>query len=92
MVSEKEVEVINEIVIEDMYQQLLKEEQNGTLKIYRYEFNDDYRRRIAAHIVDRLFRFELNLSNCMEQDVRFATYYKDVIQALLDIMDGHLLQ
>ena len=92
LVSENEVEVRREIVIENLYEQLLKEEQNGKLKIFRYEFNDDYRKKVASHIIDRLFRFEIDMNNCMEKDVRFATYYKDMIQALIDIMDGHLLQ
>ena len=91
-VSEKEVEVMNEIVIEDLYQRLLEEEQNGNLKIFRYKFSDEYRKKIASHITDRFFRFEIDLSNCIEQDIRFATYYKDIIQALINIMDGHLLE
>ena len=92
LVSDKEVEVISEIVIEDLYQRLLEEEQNGNLIIFRYEFSDEYRKKISSHIIDRLFRFEIDLSNCIEKDIRFATYYKDIIQALIGIMDGHLLQ
>ena len=91
-VSEKEVEVISEIVIEDLYQRLLEEEHNGNLKMFRYEFNDEYRKKIASHITDRFIRFEIDLSNCIEKDIRFATYYKDIIKALIGIMDGHLLQ
>lgn len=92
LVSEKEVEAKEEIVINDLYQRLLKEEQNGTLKIFRYEFNDTYRKMISSHIIDRLIRFSIDLNNCIETDARFATYYKDIIQALIGIMDGHLLQ
>lgn len=92
LVSEKEVEVIREIVIVDLYEQLLKEEQNENLKIYRYSFCDDYRKKVASHVVDRLFRFEIDLDNCMEKDIRFATYYKGIIYAIQDVMDGHLLQ
>ncbi len=92
LVSEKEVEVKREIAIDDLYQRLLTEEQNGTLKIFRYEFSDEYRKKIASHITDRLFRFKIDLRNCIEKDIRFATYYKDIIQALVCIMDGHLLQ
>jgi hypothetical protein len=90
-VCEKEVEVISEIVIEDLYQRLLEEEQNGNLVIHRYEFTNEYRKKIASHIIGRLIRFEVDLSNCFESDIRFASYYKDIIQALNDIMDGHLL-
>lgn len=92
LVSEMEVEVIREIFIEDLYQKLLKEEQYGNLKVFRYEYNDEYRKKIASHITDRFFRFEIDLRNCIEQDIRFATYYKGIIQSLIDIIDGHLLQ
>lgn len=92
LVSENAVKVKREIVIDDLYQQLLIEEQNGTLKIFRYEFCDEYRKVIASHITDRLFRFEIDLNTCMEKDVRFAVYYKGIIQALICVMDGHLLQ
>ena len=33
-VSEKEVEVISEIVIDDMYQRLLEEEHNGKVQMF----------------------------------------------------------
>lgn len=92
LVSEEEVEVIKEIAIDDLYARLLTEEQKGTLNLFRYEFSDPYRQKIASHIVDRLFRFEIDLRHCIDHDVRFATYYKDIIQALLSITDGHLLQ
>ncbi len=92
LVSEKEVKVVKEIAVEDLYQRLLSEEQNGTLKLVRYAFNDEYRKKIASHIIDRLFRFQIDLSHCMERDVRFATYYRDILQALVHIMDGSLLQ
>lgn len=92
LVCESEVEVINEIVIKDLYQRLLEEEQNGKLEIHRYEFCDEYRKKISTHIVDRFIRFEVDLSKCVEQDERFATYYKGIIQELIRVMDGHLLQ
>lgn len=91
LVCEHEVEVINEIVIEDLYQRLLDEEQKGNLRIHRYEFCDDYRKKIASHVVDRLIRFDIDLSRCMEQDKRFASHYKGIIRQLLGAMDGHLL-
>lgn len=91
LVCEHEVEVINEIVIEDLYQRLLEEERKGGLRIYRYEFCDEYRKKIAAHVVDRLIRFDIDLGSCMEQDKRFASHYKGIIRQLLGAMDGHLL-
>ncbi len=92
LVCEQEVKVTEEIVVEDLYQRLLLEEQHGNLKIMRYALHGEYRKKIASHIVDRLFRFQIDLSNCMERDVRFATYYKDTIQALVPIMNGCFLQ
>lgn len=92
LVCECEVEVLNEIVVKDLYERLLEEEQNGNLEIHRYEFCDEYRKKISDHVVDRLIRFEIDLTKCMEQDVRFLTYYKNLVKALITVMDGHLLQ
>lgn len=91
LVCEKEVDVVKEIVIDDVYERLSEEEQNGNLKLFRYDFCDEYRKIIAKHIVDRCIRFELDLNRCIERDIRFATYYKDVIQELIGLLDGHLL-
>lgn len=91
LVCENEVEVIREIVVEDLYKRLLDEEQNGNLKIFRYEFCDEYRKKIARHITDRFIRFRIDLNRCTERDIRFATYYKNIIQELIGLMDGHLL-
>lgn len=91
LVCENEVDVKNEVIIEDLYQRLVEEEQKGNLKVYRYEDNAKYKSMIASHIVDRLIRFEIDLKKCMEQDSRFATYYKRIIQELVKVMDGHLL-
>lgn len=92
LVCEKEVPVENEIVIEDLYRRLLEEEQKGSLRMHRYEYSEEYRKKIAFHIVDRLIRFEIDLDKCFEQDIRFSTYYKEIVQGLQSVMDGHLLQ
>lgn len=92
LVCESEVEVINEIVVEDLYQRLLVEEQNGNIKIHRYEFCDEYRKKISKHIVDRFIRFEIDMDKCLEWDKRFATYYRGIVQELNRVTDGHLLQ
>lgn len=92
LVCEGEVQIINEIIIEDLYQRLLEEERKGNFTLHRYEFCEEYRKKISSHIVDRLIRFEIDLERCMETDRRFSDYYKGIIQELLHVMDGHLLQ
>lgn len=92
LVCENEVEVIDEIVVDDIYKRLLEEEQNGKIKIHRYEYCDEYRKIIANHIVDRIIRFEIDINRIADQDERFSTYYKAIIQELIKITDGHLLQ
>lgn len=91
LVCERTVPVLEELAVKDLYQQLLQEESDGKLELHRYAHNRDYRKKIAEHITDRLIRFEIDLEHCMEQDQRFATYYKDVVQALREVTDGHLL-
>lgn len=90
-VCENEVEVINEILIKDLYQRLLEEEQHSNLIIHRYEYCNEYRKKISSHIVDRLIRFEIDLNKCIELDRRFSLYYKGLVQELVRVMDGHLL-
>lgn len=91
-VCECEVPVVREIVVSDLYQRLHEEESAGRLIIHRYEFCEAYRQKIANHIVDRIFRFDLDLRTCLKQDRRFATHYCGIVQALLAVLDGHLLQ
>ena len=92
MVCDKEVAVLNEIKVADLYERLIQEELLGNIKFYRYEFNDDYRKKISAHVVDRFIRFDIDLHNCLERDIRFSTHYKGIVEGLLNLMDGHLLQ
>lgn len=91
LVSENEVDVIEEIVVDDLYERLCSEEQKGTLRVHRYEHSDAYRKIIASHITDRLIRFQMDLDTIADQDARFATYFQDIIRALAGVMDGHLL-
>ena len=91
LVCETEVAVQNEIVITDLYEKLMEEESLGNLRIYRYAFHDDYRKKISEHIVDRLIRFDVDLNTCLQKDHRFSTYYKGIAESLTAIMDGHLL-
>lgn len=92
LVCESEVEIVSETVIEDMYQQLLSEEEKGNLIIRRYEFEEAYRKLIASHVVDRIIRFGIDLDKICKQDIRFELYYKDIVQELSKVMDGHLLR
>lgn len=92
LVCEREVAVVREIFVRDLYERLLEEEREGNLRICRYEFQQEYRKKIAAHVVDRIFRFEIDLSRIAESDIRFATYYKGIVDALSAVTDGHLLQ
>lgn len=91
LVCENEVEVISETAVEDLYERLLEEEQKGNLIISRYEFCDEYRKKIAGHITDRFIRFGIDLDSCAQRDIRFATYYKNFVRELNGLMDGHLL-
>lgn len=76
----------------DLHERLLAEEEQGNLLIHRYEHSKGYRKRIAEHIVDRIIRFEIDLTDIAETDARFSRYYKGIVHALAQIMDGHLLQ
>lgn len=91
LVSEHEVPVQEETVVPDLYERLLAEEVQGRLTIRRYERTDEYRRFIAAHIVDRIIRFDIDLNHIVESDPRFATHYRPIIELLCSATDGHLL-
>ena len=78
LVCEKEVVVQNE-------------EEHGNIVIHRYVQDMEYKARIARHITDRLLRFDIDLSHCMEQDTRFRDYYGELVKALGSVTDGHLL-
>lgn len=92
LVCDKEVAVQRELKIPDLYERLLEEEAAGNIVIQRYESGDEYRKMISAHVVDRLIRFDMDLAQCLERDVRFSTYFKGIVEGLLGVMDGHLLQ
>lgn len=89
LVCENEVPVRSEIFIGDLYCRLTEEAARGNLTIYKYQHSIEYKRIISEHIVDRLIRFDA--LNRINSDIRFQKYYKKIIEALLSIMDGHLL-
>lgn len=91
LVCEREVPVLEEIAVPDLYETLLELEAQGRLIVRRYEFTDEYRQGIAAHIVDRIIRFDIDLNRITETDRRFATHYKGIIEQLRAAVDGHLL-
>ena len=82
---------MEELVIDDLYHRLLEEERNKKLILHRYEYCATYRKNIAHHIVDRLVRFEIDVSNISKSDNRFSKYYKAIVTELMQITDGHLL-
>ena len=90
LVSESEVPVEKEVVVEDLYQRLLQEEAGGKLILHPYTDAQEYKEMISRHIVDRLIRFDA--LDYLETDARFQKYYKQMILALRSVMDGHLLQ
>lgn len=92
LVNDSEVRVINEIVVDDLYDKLLEEEKKGNLIVYRYQFCDEYRKKIAAHIVDRIIRFDIDMDNILNIDRRFSTHYSGIVRSLREAMDGHLLE
>ena len=91
LVCESEVPVQEEMIVPDLCERLLAEEAQGHLTIRRYERTDEYRRFIAAHIVDRIIRFNVDLKRIAESDPRFATHYQGIVKLLCSAIDGHLL-
>ena len=90
-VCEKEVPVVEELVIDDLYSRLLEEEKEERLIIHRYEYDAEYRKIIAGHVVDRLIRFDMDLDRITETDNRFSEYFRGIVEGLRQIKEGHLL-
>lgn len=87
LVCEKDVPVLREIPVPDLYTRLLEEEVKGSLIIRRYTDTAEYKQMVSRHIVDRLIRFDMVYTeNC-----RIRQHYGKLIDALQSIMDGHLL-
>lgn len=87
LVCKNEVAVLREIVVNDLYSRLLDEESSGSLVIRRYENTLDYKHTVSEHIVDRLVRFDAVYTD----NEKIKNHYGRIIDALKDIMDGHLL-
>ena len=91
LVSPRPVPVLSETPIPDLYARLLSAEASGALILRRYQHTPTYRRMVAAHIIDRLLRFRVDLERCLDQDPRFSTHYRALILALRSAADGHLI-
>lgn len=87
LVSEQEVPVLRETVVPDLYGRLLEEEKNGNLVLNRYQDTPEYRKVILLTIVDRLVRFDV-LDGDWQQDSRFRTYYRPLIEGLLAFINN----
>lgn len=87
LVCEKEVPVLREIPVPDLYARLLEEEAKGNLILHRYADTTEYKQMISRHIVDRLIRFDMVYT----ENSRIRQHYGKLIDALQDCMDGHLL-
>ena len=87
LVNENEVAVIREVRVDDLCSRLLDEEENGNLIIRRYEDTAEYKSLISEHIIDRLVRFDAVYT----ESERLKKHYGKLIDALQNIMDGHLL-
>lgn len=87
LVSENEVEVLSESVVENLYARLLEEKAKGNLIVRRYEDTEPYKHMISKHIVDRLIRFDMVYTD----HERLHKHFGKLIAALRSTMDGHLL-
>jgi len=87
LVCKSEVPVENEYIISDLYSRLQREASGGNLILHRYADTQEYRKIIAAHIVDRLIRFDA--LDLIDSDARFQKYYRSIIEDLRSAMDGH---
>lgn len=87
LVCENEITVIRKIFINNLYLRLLDEESGGDLIIRRYEDNADYKSIVSDYIVNGLICFEAVYT----ESERLKKHYGKLIDALQNIMDGHLL-
>lgn len=89
LVCPADVLVRQEIIVPDLFARLLDEQAQGRLQIHFYEDKTEYKALIAAHLVDRIIRFDA--LDRVKTDLRFQKYYRNLVSALRDVLDGHLL-
>lgn len=82
------VAVIGEERIDDLLSALFQAEREDRLIIHRYEETASYRARIAAHVVDRLVRFDL----LDTRDERLLKHYGRMIDLLRKAVSGEYLE
>lgn len=88
LVCPNPVAVMGEERIDDLLAALLQAEREGALIIHRYEDTASYRARIAAHVVDRLVRFDL----LDTRDERLWKHYGRIIDLLREAVSGECLE
>lgn len=91
LVCSHAVDVLRETFVGDLYARLLEEEAAGRLTIRRFEDTPEYKAFVAAHVVDRLIRFGVDLKGCLREGSRFERYYRPLVEGLIALTDGHLL-
>ena len=87
LVCEREVEVLSESHVPDVYARLLEAEADGKLILYRYCDAPEYKKLISEHIADRLIRFR----KLDSQDPRILEHFGKIVDGLKAVMDGHLM-
>lgn len=85
-VSEHEVPVRSETMIDDLYQRLRGEKG---LVLHRYQDTKEYRSMISNHVLDRLIRF--GVLDRPQVDEKLTKRFGKIIGALREILDGEML-
>ena len=65
-VSENRVRILKEDHVRDLHNRLMLEEEQGNLSIRTFEDTSEYKTEIENHIKDRLIRFNIVNSNCID--------------------------
>lgn len=92
LVCPRPVPVLQETRIPDLLQALLAAEADGSLILRRFSEDPEYKKRIAAHVVDRFVRFSLfDKPWDWEKDDRFSGPLRPLAEGFLSLTDGHLL-
>lgn len=88
-VSEQPAVVLQEIKINNLYEELQKAQTQNQLIIHKFSEQDSYKAMISQHVVDRLIRF--NLLENAEQDPRFQKQFYKLFLQLKKLLSGEYL-